>query len=567
MSKGQIKLVGVYVIFTQQLGECIGKGAFGKVYKALNIETGQIVAIKQISISNISEDQANLIQKEISLMKRLSHKNIVKYIGKFYSDVISNDKYLSIVLEYVENGSISGIIKKFSVFQEGLVAFFISQVVLGLKYLHSQGVVHRDIKGANLLTTKEGTVKLADFGVAMRLTESTKSMSIVGTPYWMAPEIVEQTGHCTTSCDIWSLGCTVIELLTGRPPYYDLEPMSALYRIVQDDYPPFPPNISPELKDFLMKCFQKEPLIRQNAKDLLEHPWLVNIPNKTPEIPEEINTQESDEDENHSFVHQSIDEVQSSVDLSYSPQRKSIVALRDLLNNPRKSQKVSEETKRQSTASLYKTENSVNTSELTQLIENVETLQSPRNLYRVLHLLTNESNLIPHAASLLPVLKLVLDTSEEVECLHFALQTTNLICNDIDLQEIAACIGLLSSSLTYIGDEFCQELRIESAFLIGQFFQSSKSSLKLMLASGGTEAIIKLLDPNFSENKQFVILGIDCLLHLLEEGTHYLATWAGHGAIERLALALDNLSRENTNLTCIEKAADLLLTFSTVKDI
>ena len=97
--------------------------------------------------------------------------------------MISTDKYLNIVLEYIENGSLSGIIKKYSSFQEHLVAFFISQVLQGLKYLHSQGIVHRDIKGSNILTTKEGTVKLADFGVAMKLTETTKSVSIVGTPY------------------------------------------------------------------------------------------------------------------------------------------------------------------------------------------------------------------------------------------------------------------------------------------------------------------------------------------------------------------------------------------------
>ena len=163
----------------------------------------------------------------------------------------------------------AGIIKKFNPFDEALVSVFIEQVLQGLSYLHSQGLVHRDIKGANLLTTKDGTVKLADFGVAMKLTESFKSMSIVGTPYWMAPEIVEQSGRCTTSCDIWSVGCTVIELLTGKPPYFELEPMSALYRIVQDEYPPIPSQASPVLRDFLIKCFQKEPFFRLSANELL----------------------------------------------------------------------------------------------------------------------------------------------------------------------------------------------------------------------------------------------------------------------------------------------------------
>ena len=479
--------------------------------------------------------------------------------------MISTDKNLNIVLEFVENGSLSCIIKKFSAFQERLVAFFASQVLQGLKYLHSQGIVHRDIKGANLLTTKEGTVKLADFGVAMRLTESTKNMSIVGTPYWMAPEIVEQTGHCTTSCDIWSLGCTVIELLTGKPPYYDLEPMSALYRIVQDEYPPFPPTISADLKDFLMKCFQKEPFFRNSAAALLEHPWLVNVPKKSNWTNEEINTQESDDDA--SVVVSSspsirvFQESQSSVDLSYSPQRKSIAALRDLLKRPSEPEIVN-------TSEICVEENvseAQDRSELDALIEAVEIVQAPRSLHRILEVLSECPSLVPASEALLPILKQVLDESEDEECLHLALQLTNCICREGNLQEIAACIGLLAAALHYIGDEFSKELRIETAFLIGQLFQASDTSLSLLLTSGGVEALVKLLDPNFSENKQLVVLGIDFLLHLIEErGNVYLRTWATYGAIERLALALDNFAAEHTNVEYIEKAADLLLVFSTV---
>ena len=100
-------------------------------------------------------------------------------------------------------------------------------------------------------------------------------MSQVGTPYWMAPEIVEQTGPSTPACDIWSLGCTIIELLTGNPPYYDLNAVTALFRIVSDPMPPLPHTLSPLVKDFLSKCFQKEPLLRITAPQLLKHPWLV----------------------------------------------------------------------------------------------------------------------------------------------------------------------------------------------------------------------------------------------------------------------------------------------------
>ena len=147
------------------------------------------------------------------------------------------------IIRYCENGSLHSIAKNFGRFPENLVGLYMSQVLHGLLYLHEQGVIHRDIKGANILTTKEGLVKLADFGVASRTTGLSES-SVVGTPYWMAPEVIELSG-ATTASDIWSLGCTVIELLEGKPPYHNLQPMPALFRIVNDDHPPLPQGASP----------------------------------------------------------------------------------------------------------------------------------------------------------------------------------------------------------------------------------------------------------------------------------------------------------------------------------
>lgn len=119
-----------------------------------------------------------------------------------------------------------------------------TQVLQGLQYLHDQGVIHRDIKGANILTTKDGTVKLADFGVSTStLTGPDKEAQVVGTPYWMAPEIIQLSG-ATSASDIWSVGCTVIELLQGRPPYHHLAAMPALFAIVNDDHPPLPEGVS-----------------------------------------------------------------------------------------------------------------------------------------------------------------------------------------------------------------------------------------------------------------------------------------------------------------------------------
>ncbi|KAK2635752.1 hypothetical protein Ddye_030544 [Dipteronia dyeriana] len=255
------------------LGDEIGKGAYGRVYKGLDLENGDFVAIKQVSLENIAQEDLNIIMQEIDLLKNLNHKNIVKYLGSS-----KTKSHLHIILEYVENGSLANIIKpnKFGPFPESLVAVYIAQVLEGLVYLHEQGVIHRDIKGANILTTKEGLVKLADFGVATKLTEAdVNTHSVVGTPYWMAPEVIEMSGVCAAS-DIWSVGCTVIELLTCVPPYYDLQPMPALFRIVQDERPPIPDSLSPDITDFLRQCFKKDARQRPDAKTLLSHPWIKN---------------------------------------------------------------------------------------------------------------------------------------------------------------------------------------------------------------------------------------------------------------------------------------------------
>eukprot|EP01031_Cornospumella_fuschlensis_P035757 gene35757-43373_t len=255
-----------------QVGAEIGRGGFGVVFQAFNVRTGDFVAVKRFPLNSIDKESLNSIESEIELMQKLNHPNIVKYI-----DTIRTKSYLYIVLEYMENGSLAAVIKKFGFFTESLTAIYVTQVLRGLKYLHEQGVLHRDIKGANILTTKDGMVKLADFGVAIKLSEiHVDEQDVVGSPYWIAPEIIEMSSP-TSACDIWSVGCIVIELLTGKPPYFDLEPMAALFRIVQDDYPPFPDGISQALRDFLLNCFQKEPMMRSSAPKLLEHPWLHNV--------------------------------------------------------------------------------------------------------------------------------------------------------------------------------------------------------------------------------------------------------------------------------------------------
>ncbi|RXK41642.1 STE/STE11/CDC15 protein kinase [Tremella mesenterica] len=265
-----------------QLGDLLGRGASGNVYRALNFLTGETVAIKSISLLSLPPSSLPDIMSEIDLLKNLNHPNIVKYKG------FARDKEnLFIVLEYCENGSLQSILKKFGKFPESLVAVYISQVLEGLIYLHEQGVVHRDIKGANILTNKDGSVKLADFGVSSRAQGpglGANDNEVVGSPYWMAPEVIEQSG-ATTASDIWSVGCVVVELLEGKPPHGELAPMQALWRIVQDESMKVPEGASPIVKDFLYHCFQKDSNLRVTAKKLLRHPWMMSARRAEPSSP------------------------------------------------------------------------------------------------------------------------------------------------------------------------------------------------------------------------------------------------------------------------------------------
>lgn len=269
-SSGREKAVQDPGLKDYRLGECLGKGAFGAVYKAIHWGTGEAVAVKQIKLVNLPKSELRMIEAEIDLLKNLHHDNIVKYIG-----FVKSADCLNIILEYCENGSLHSICKAYGKFPENLVGVYMTQVLQGLQYLHDQGVIHRDIKGANILTTKDGKVKLADFGVSTStLSGPDKEAQVVGTPYWMAPEIIELSG-ATPASDIWSLGCTVIELLQGKPPYHHLQAMPALFAIVNDDHPPLPEGVSSAARDFLMQCFQKDPNLRVSARKLLKHNWIV----------------------------------------------------------------------------------------------------------------------------------------------------------------------------------------------------------------------------------------------------------------------------------------------------
>lgn len=248
--------------------EVIGKGGFGTVLKGTSVESGEYVAVKQIDKFMVDAIQLPGIKKEAEILKRLNHPNIVK----IYS-FIETPNTIYFVLEFVEHGSLAGLLKKYGVFPENLIASYTEQILQGLRYLHGEGIIHRDIKGDNILITKDGKVKLADFGTAKLEDTEKKTQTVVGTPYWMAPEVIEMSA-CGPTSDIWSLGCTVIELHTGAPPYFELGPMSALFNIVEDRHPPLPENLSELLRAFLKVCFKKDPRQRPTAAELCEHRWL-----------------------------------------------------------------------------------------------------------------------------------------------------------------------------------------------------------------------------------------------------------------------------------------------------
>lgn len=239
--------------------------------KGTSVDRGDYVAVKQIDKFMIDAVQLPGIKKEAEILKRLNHPNIVK----IYS-FVETPNTLYFVLEFVEHGSLAGLLKKFGVFPEQLIASYTAQILQGLKYLHGEGIIHRDIKGDNILITKDGKVKLADFGTAKLEDAEKKTQTVVGTPYWMAPEVIEMSA-CGPTSDIWSVGCTVIELLTGAPPYFELGPMSALFNIVEDRHPPLPEKMSDDLRSFLKVCFKKDPRQRPTASDLLDHKWLKQL--------------------------------------------------------------------------------------------------------------------------------------------------------------------------------------------------------------------------------------------------------------------------------------------------
>ncbi|XP_078435917.1 mitogen-activated protein kinase kinase kinase 5-like isoform X2 [Wolffia australiana] len=259
-----------------QKGKLIGSGTFGNVYVGTNRQTGALCAMKEVNLIPDDPKTAECIkqmEQEILVLSQLKHPNIVQYYG---SEIVDDRFY--IYLEYMYPGSIHKYIQEhYGAITESVVRNFTRHILKGLAYLHSKRTVHRDVKGANLLVDACGVVKLADFGMAKHLSGASSVLSLKGTPHWMAPEVIQGTTNQNAgydlAVDIWSLGCTIIEIFTGKHPWQGYEGAAAMFKVLQSS-PCVPEGLSQEGKDFLQQCFRRNPVERPSASQLLDHPFI-----------------------------------------------------------------------------------------------------------------------------------------------------------------------------------------------------------------------------------------------------------------------------------------------------
>ncbi|XP_029135891.2 mitogen-activated protein kinase kinase kinase 19 isoform X2 [Labrus bergylta] len=262
-------------------GEVLGRGAYGTVYCGLTSQ-GRLIAVKQVSLDASDPDAAkreySRLQGEVDLLKTLQHSNIVGFLGtSLYQHVVS------IFMEYIPGGSIASILHRFGPLPERVLALYTHQILEGVTYLHLNRVIHRDLKGNNVMLMPTGVIKLIDFGCARRLscvnhTASNSGdllKSVHGTPYWMAPEVINETGYGRKS-DIWSVGCTVFEMATGKPPLAHMDKMAALFYIGarRGLMPSLPDGFSDNAKDFVKTSLTSDPKLRPSAEQLLKHPFI-----------------------------------------------------------------------------------------------------------------------------------------------------------------------------------------------------------------------------------------------------------------------------------------------------
>eukprot|EP01006_Ploeotia_vitrea_P034393 TRINITY_DN65748_c5_g2_i1.p1 TRINITY_DN65748_c5_g2~~TRINITY_DN65748_c5_g2_i1.p1 ORF type:complete len:1089 (-),score=97.91 TRINITY_DN65748_c5_g2_i1:49-3177(-) len=256
-------------------GELLGTGGFGVVHIALNRDTGELMAVKNIAFNPQDagiKERIKELRREVEVMKSLHHQFVCKYKG---TEIAGNS--LNVFMEYVPGGSILQLLEQFGAFGEQMTASYTRQILTGVKYLHDNGYMHRDIKGANILVAVDGSVKISDFGSASQIQDVT--FSLKGTPYWMSPEMIQQKEY-TFSADIWSLGCTVLEMLTGKPPWTFVDgiknQLAVMNLIISDNELPLPPGLSATCVSFLRRCLVVDASKRATAEQLLDHPFVLD---------------------------------------------------------------------------------------------------------------------------------------------------------------------------------------------------------------------------------------------------------------------------------------------------
>ncbi|XP_045862818.1 mitogen-activated protein kinase kinase kinase 4 isoform X2 [Meles meles] len=263
------------VTFKWQRGNKIGEGQYGKVYTCISVDTGELMAMKEIRFQPNDHKTIKETADELKIFEGIKHPNLVRYFG-----VELHREEMYIFMEYCDEGTLEEVSRLG--LQEHVIRLYSKQITVAINVLHEHGIVHRDIKGANIFLTSSGLIKLGDFGCSVKLKNNAQTMpgevnSTLGTAAYMAPEVITRAkgeGH-GRAADIWSLGCVVIEMVTGKRPWHEYEHnFQIMYKVGMGHKPPIPERLSPEGKDFLSHCLEGEPRMRWTASQLLDHSFV-----------------------------------------------------------------------------------------------------------------------------------------------------------------------------------------------------------------------------------------------------------------------------------------------------